>query len=235
MALPIMNELPKYEVTIPSSGKKTRFRPYLVKEEKALMMAFETGDQITGLNGVIDTINACLDDPIDRKKLTSFDVEYLILKIRSKSVGEKIDINVKCKECEHSTSTSVVTDDIKVSESKHDKLITLTDKISLEMKYPSLDIISKFNDKSESQTEDLFKLVALCIDTILTEEERIDVKDNTEEELLDFLGSLTGEQFKKLSDFLSGIPKLSHAIKFKCSKCEKENEIIVEGLASFFT
>lgn len=233
MALPKVNELPKYEVIIPSTNKKTRFRPYLVKEEKTLMMAFETGDETTALDAVIETINVCLDDPIKDNKYTSYDIEYLILKIRSKSVGETINLNVKCKECEHASAHSILIDDIQVKKPDVDKLIKLTDQVSLEMKFPSLDDLKGMNNRT-TKTEDLFKMVTKCIEAIVTENERISAADETEEDLLDFLDNLTAAQFKLLSDFLKGVPKLSHDIKFKCEKCEKDNKITVEGLQSFF-
>jgi len=235
MALPIVNELPKYEVTIPSTGKKTRFRPYLVKEEKTLMMAFETGDQKTGMEAVIDTIVSCVDEPIDRNRLTTFDVEYLLLKIRSKSVGETINISVKCKECETPNSHSVVIDEINVSDPKNDKVIKLTEDISIEMKYPSLEIMTKVDPKELGKTENIFKILSQCIDAVLTKEERISTKDESEEEMMTFLESLTSDQFKKLSDFMNNVPKLSHTIEFKCEKCEKDNTIVVEGIQSFFS
>ena len=187
MALPIVNELPKYEVTIPSTGKKTRFRPYLVKEEKALMMAFETGDQQTGLDAVIDTIVSCVDEPIDRNRLTTFDVEYLLLKIRSKSVGESINLNVKCKECETPNEHNIIIDDINVSNPKIDKIIKLTEDISIEMRYPSLNYVSSISTEDLEKTESMFKVICNCIDAILTTEERISTKDETEEDIMKFL------------------------------------------------
>ena len=234
MALPIVNELPKYEVTIPSTGKSTRFRPYLVKEEKALMMAFETGDEKVGLEAVVDTINSCLDDPIDRSLITTFDIEFLLLKIRSKSVGEKINLNVKCAECEHANEAAVVIDDIEVKKSDESNIIQLTDSISLEMKYPSYETVKEV-DVNEQNTETLFKTIALCIDAVLTEEERVSTKDETIESMIEFIETLTSEQFLKITNFIQGTPKLSHDIEFKCIKCEKENKITVEGIQSFFT
>jgi hypothetical protein len=232
MALPRVNELPKYEVTVPSTGQKVRYRPYLVKEEKALMMAFETGDEIVGLNAVIDTINSCLDNPIDRSKLTSYDIEYLLLRIRSKSVGETINIAVKCKECEHGNDQTVIIDDIGLKSKEVDKVIKLTNAISLEMKFPSLDDLKGIES---TNTESMFEVLTKCIDAVLTEEERIAFADESKEDKMDFLESLTGDQFRLLSDFLQGIPKLSHDIEFKCTKCEADNIVTVEGLQSFFT
>jgi ribosomal protein L44E len=234
MALPRVNELPLYDVTIPSSGVKTRFRPYLVKEEKTLMMAFETGSHEAGLNAVVDTINSCLDKPIPKDKLTTFDVEYLLLKIRSKSVGEKIDLKTNCKECEHTNDVTVNIDDIQMQGEKQDNVIKLTDEISVEMKYPSYTSVLNINPENPS-VEDTFNVLSLCIDAILTEEERILAKDESIEELLSFLDSLTTEQFLKLSDFINGMPKLQHDINFTCTKCEKENNLHVEGIQNFFT
>ena len=234
MALPIVNELPKYEVTIPSTGKSTRFRPYLVKEEKALMMTFETGDEKVGLEAVVDTINSCLDDPIDRSLITTFDIEFLLLKIRSKSVGEKINLNVKCSECEHANEAAVVIDDIEVKKSDESNIIQLTDSISLEMKYPSYETVKEV-DVNEQNTSALFKTLALCIDAVLTEEERVSTKDETVESMIEFIETLTSDQFLKITRFIQGTPKLSHDIEFKCIKCEKENKITVEGIQSFFT
>ena len=137
MALPKLNDSPKYELVIPSTQKAVRFRPYLVKEEKVLMMAMESQDEAQVLGAITDTIAACVDDNIKISKLTTFDVEYMFIQIRAKSVGESIELNMACKECEHQTAVSVKLDDVKIDVPKVSNMIELSDQISIEMRWPT--------------------------------------------------------------------------------------------------
>ena len=184
MALPKLNAAPKYEVVVPSTGQQVRYRPYLVKEEKILMMAMESQDQKQALAAIVDTIGSCVQEDLNTSDLTTFDVEYLFTQIRSKSVGETAKIAIPCQHCETENEVVIKLDDIKVGnppglESK----IQITDNIALQMRWPSYNELVDFN-QDLNQTELTFKMIASCIDSVLTEEEAIKMRDEPENCLL---------------------------------------------------
>lgn len=230
MALPKLNEVPKYELNIPSTGEKIRFRPYLVKEEKVLMTASESKDPIQMMNAILDTIEACVQTPLDFKKLTTFDIEYLFVKLRSKSVGEVSNILLPCKSCEHPNEVTINLEEIECEGARKEKFIKLDDKITVEMKYPSYKDIPM----DENENEMGFKVLAASLSAVFTEDERIDIEDETAENVRDFLESMTKEQFEKVSSFLLDMPQVRHMIHFNCEKCEEENKVELKGLQSFF-
>lgn len=230
MALPKLNDTPKYDLIIPSTGKKVRFRPYLVKEEKVLMLAAETKDSTQIMSAVMDTIEACVQLPLDVNKLTTFDIEYLFIKLRAKSVGESSNITVKCSSCEHMNEYSINLDDIECKGNKKDKLIQIDDKITIEMKYPSYKDI----DLNDDETELGFKLLANSMSAVITEDERIDIEDETPENVRSFLESMTKEQFEKVSSFFLDMPQVKHDVEFDCEKCNTNNKIELKGIQSFF-
>lgn len=235
MALPKLNDKPKYELTIPSTGKKVKFRPYLVKEEKILMMALESGDQVSALNSVIDTIQACVSEDIDRSKLSLFDIEYMFIKIRSKSVGEVSEIGIKCSSCSQSNSVEVDLDSVEVvfpQESKNE--IEITDGISIKMKYPGISDVSDIDSRGLSETERVFALIGKCIESVTTEDEFILIKDTPEEEVSDFIESLSGSQFQNIKSFIDTIPSVQKEVKFLCQSCGTPNTIMLRGLDDFF-
>lgn len=234
MSLPKLNNVPKYEVTIPSTGQKVKYRPYLIKEEKILLIAMESKDQVQALSAIVDTITACIHDKIDNKKLTTFDVEYLFLKIRSKSVGEKSNITLACPTCKTENKVVVDLDSIKIDVKKLDPIIKLTDKISLKMKWPSYNSVATNIITSATPIEQAFAVVEQCIETIQTEEENFFVKDLNEGELKDFLENLTSTQYGLLIEFVSTMPKLKHEIKHNCDKCNFLIEVTLEGINDFF-
>jgi hypothetical protein len=235
MALPKLNEVPNYELVIPSTQEKVKFRPYLVKEEKVLMIAMESEDQIQILNAIADTIKTCVADNISTSKLTTFDVEYMFLQIRSKSVGEKINLNLKCEKCESANEINIDIDDIKVTLPDVDKKIKLNDDITLEMTWPSFDsLLDKDIVDNESITDQTFRLIIKCIDSVLTEDERIVFKDETLEDQLAFVESLNTEQFKMIQDYLQVMPSLKHKVHFDCESCSHSNNLTLEGFNDFF-
>ena len=235
MALPKLNSNPKYELTIPSTGTKARFRPFLVKEEKALMIAMESGNQNDALNGLVDTINACAtDDNFSAGKLTTFDIEYIFLQLRAKSVGETVKLGLKCSKCGATNDHVVPLDSIKITLPKIEKTIKLDQDITIEVDWPS------FNDIKnvaivEDNTESAFVIISKCIKSINTGSERILAKDVAETELQDFLESMNSGQFTKIKEFFEQIPKLKHDMKFECVKCSHSNEISVEGVENFLS
>lgn len=230
MALPKLNELPKYELTIPSSGQKVKFRPYLVKEEKVLMMAAESKDGNQMLNAVLDTIESCVQTKLDFRSLTTFDIEYIFIKLRSKSVGEVSNIILACKSCEHSNEIEINLEEIQCKGMNKEKYVKLDDNITVEMKYPSYKDIPL----NENETEIGFKLLTASLQAVITEDERIEIEDESPESVRDFLESMTKEQFEKISSFLLDMPQVKHTAHFNCEKCGEENTLELKGLTSFF-
>ena len=235
MALPKLNSNPKYELTIPSTGTRARFRPFLVKEEKALMIAMESGNQNDALNGLVDTINACAtDDNFSAGKLTTFDIEYIFLQLRAKSVGETVKLGLKCSECGTTNDHVIPLDSINVTLPEVEKVIKLEQDISIEVDWPTFNDIKNLN-VTEDNAESAFAIIAKCIKSINTESERILAKDVTDAELQDFLESMSSGQFTKIREFFEKIPKLKHQVKYECIKCSHNNEITVEGVESFLS
>jgi len=235
MALPKLNDKPKYELTIPSLQEKVRYRPYLVKEEKVLMMALESQDKTSALHAVVDTITSCIDAEIDKSKLTLFDIEYMFIIIRSKSVGEVSDLGLKCSSCEKVNDVSVKLDDIEIKRDKEvSKEIQLDENISLTMKYPNFNDVLKFEDNELTDTERTFMLIGKCMESIETEEENILLKDVSDKEIDDFIESLNSQQFAKVREYVENMPRVEKEVKFICGGCEKENKIILSGIDDFF-
>lgn len=235
MALPKINDAPKYSLTIPSTQKRVSYRPFLVKEEKILMLASETKDPQHLLTAIVDTIEACVDTEIDRNSLTSFDVEYMFTQIRAKSVGERATFGVGCSTCNHTNTINVKLDDIKIDVPKTKNIIKLNDKYSLKMKWPKYNEVVHASTKlSDSVVEQSFDLIVLCIDSVLTDEESIKLSDEPREEILSFLESLNSAQFKSISEYVEKMPKLKHDIVFKCESCGADNHHTLQGMQDFF-
>ena len=230
---------PTYELELPSTGETIKYRPFLVKEEKLLVIALESEDtkQIsTAIRAVIK--NCILTRGIKVEQLPTFDIEYLFLNIRGKSVGEELEVNLICPDDgETQVAVTINLDDIKVKKSdNHSNRIQLDDSIMMEMKYPSLDefIKNNFDLKEQSAMDQSFELIASCIGTIFTEDEVWAAADCTKKELNEFLESMNSSQFKDIEKFFETMPKLSHTVKVKNPNTKKENEVVIEGLASFF-
>ena len=229
---------PTYELTIPSSKRKIRYRPFLVKEEKILVIAMESNDIGDIARAVKQVLGQCIltkGTKID--KLSTFDIEYLFLNVRGKSVGETVDIKVTCPDDGVTTvPVTVDLDAIKVTfDPEHDKDIILDDKLKMRMKYPSLDEFIKENFQVDNVGfEQSIEMIATCVDMIYSEEETWTSADFTQKEMIDFLEGLGSKQFKELEKFFTTMPKLTHEIKVKNPKTKKENTIKLEGLAAFF-
>lgn len=233
MALPKLNSTPKYEMVIPSQQKKVRFRPYLVKEEKVLLMAFESQDTIQAMKAIIDTILVCVDDKIKKEDLTTFDVEYMFTKLRSKSVGERSNLNVECSNCKTKNEVSINIDDIEIQLDNPSETIEIQEDVHVEMGYPSAEVLMNMKE-GISQTEQLIELIIYSIKNIMTEDENITAKDVSVSDLRDFVDSMTGDQFKKVSEFVSTIPTLTKDIEFTCNNCDTENKTTLSGFTDFF-
>jgi len=233
MALPRLNETPKYELIVPSSEQKVRFRPYLVKEEKVLMMAMESKDQKQALNAVVDTILACVSEDIDKSKLNVFDIEYMFLMIRSKSVGESSEVTIKCTECGHTNSVIIHLDDIPVPKIEHNGNIQISDEIALTMEYPVWTDMLEMDD-TKSETEQTFDLIAACMRVLTTKDDRYELRDESKEEIQNFIDSLSTNQFDKIREFIEKMPRLEKEVKFICESCGEENVVMLRGLDDFF-
>ena len=230
---------PTYELVLPSSNKKIKYRPFLVKEEKVLILAMESQDTSTVANAVKDVLASCiLSRGIKVQKLSTFDIEYLFLNIRGKSVGEKIEVMVTCPDDgKTQVPTSINIDEIKVIvDEKHNKDIKLDDQYTLRMRYPSLDefVKNNFATASDVSVDDTFDLISSCIDQVYSEEESWTAADCTKKELSQFVESLNSNQFKEIETFFETMPKLSHVVKVINPNTKKENEIVLEGLQNFF-
>ena len=229
---------PTYELTIPSSKRKIRYRPFLVKEEKILVIAMESNDIGDIARAVKQVLGQCIltkGTKID--KLSTFDIEYLFLNVRGKSVGETVDIKVTCPDDGVTTvPVTVDLDAIHVTfNPEHDKDIILDDKLKMRMKYPSLDEFIKDNFQVDNVGfEQSIEMIASCVDMIYSEDETWTSADFTQKEMVDFLEGLGSKQFKELEKFFTTMPKLTHEIKVKNPKTKKENTIKLEGLAAFF-
>jgi len=231
MALPSLTA-PEFFTKIPSTGKEIKYRPFLVKEEKILLMALEGNDQTEITNAIITILGNCLEEGIDIDKLATFDVEYLFLRLRGKSVGEVIELRMSHadSECKHRTEVEVNIDDINVTEERPENKIQLTDEIGIKLRYAGVNDLKTMNPDS---SEDLFALIVDCIEFIYDSENVY--SEFTKKELADWLEQLSSEQFKKITNFFETAPKLSHKIEWKCSACGEEDSLTLEGLTSFFT
>ena len=230
---------PTYELTIPSTKKKIKYRPFLVKEEKILLLAMESNDAKEIAESVKNVINNCIiTRGVKVDNLSTFDIEYLFLNIRGKSVGEEVEVMVTCPDDEVTqVPMSISLDEIKVvQDPKHNRDIKLDDSLTLRMKYPSLNefVKSNFESEEEMTVDDTFSMITGCIEQIYNEEESWSASDSTEKELKQFLEQLTSNQFKEIEAFFETMPKLSHTLKIKNPNTGVESEVALEGLTSFF-
>ena len=228
---------PTYELTIPSSGRKIKYRPFLVKEEKILIIAMESQDDKQIAQAVKDVLGSCiLTKGISVDKLSTFDIEYLFLNIRGKSVGETVEVLVTCPD-DNKTKVPVVVnlDEIQVIRSEnHSADISLDGNLSMRMKYPSMGEFVKSNFNVEMKVDDTFDMVCSCIEQVYSEEESWAAADCTKKELLEFLEQLDSSQFKKIETFFETMPKLSHTFKVMNPNTKIESDITLEGLNAFF-
>jgi len=231
-------DLPIHELKIVSLPDPIKFRPFLVKEEKLLLMALESDDETTVLSTVKQVINNCLLTEIDIDKIPIFDIEYLFLNIRGKSVGETVDVLITCPDDEKTqVPISINLDDIKVNISEdHSRDIKLDDNLTLRMKYPSMKefIKTNFDRNFNVSVDETFDLIISCIEQVYSEEESWSASDCTKKELAEFIEQLSSNQFKQIEKFFETMPKLTHTLKIKNPNTEVESEVVLEGLSSFF-
>ena len=230
---------PTYELTLPSTGKTVQYRPFLVKEEKLLVIALESEDNKQITTAIKAVLRACvLTKGIKVENLPTFDIEFLFLNIRGKSVGEELDVNIVCPDDEKTeVAVKIDLDDIEVQrDENHTNQIKLDDTLMMEMKYPSLDefIKSNFDFNDKNQMDQSFQLIASCIDKIYTEDEVWATADCTKKEVNEFLEGMNSNQFKEIETFFTTMPKLSHTITVTNPKTKVKSDVVLEGLAAFF-
>ena len=233
MALPKLNT-PTYELELPSTAEILKYRPFLVKEQKLLLIAQESGEDTQIANAMGELVKTCTFNKIDPKITPMFDLEYIFLKIRGKSVGEKVELNLLCPDDGKTTVKKTINiNDIEVQmDETHTNKIKITDDIELEFRYPVLDDMIEL-ETHESEIEKTFFFLKSCIQSITFGDDihhRVDLKDK---EIIDFIDSMTGDQFETLTEFFNTMPKLRHIINVTNPKTKKKNEILLEGLESF--
>ena len=232
---------PTYELVLPSSNKKIRYRPFLVREEKILIMALESEDTKQITEAIKTVIHNCvITRGIKVDKLSTFDIEYLFLNVRGKSVGETVEVNVTCPDDgQTKVPVEIDIDSIKIQkDSKHTNIIKLDDNLSVQMNYPSLDQFIETNfetDSQNTQVDQSLNVIMSCINQVYNEEESWSASDCTKKELKEFVESMNSKQFKDIEAFFETMPKLSHKIKITNPNTKVQSEVVIEGLASFFS
>jgi hypothetical protein len=239
--------VPEYSLTLPSTGKELKYRPFLVKEEKLLLLAMESEDNKQIVTATKNVLQNCIFDDINVEDMPIFDIEYIFLWLRGRAKGEKLELNYKCPKCEQSLPVDLNLEDIKVTYPEgHEKKVEINDSVGIVLKYPNMAMQAKIETiDSENEVEVLFKSIQLCIDYIYDNETMYSSKDHTEKELEEFIESLTDVQFKKLASFFETMPKLEHKLNLVCTgsvkdgkkkktNCDYKEEITLEGLQSFF-
>jgi len=231
---------PVYHLVLPSTKQEVQYRPFLVKEEKVLVLALESQDNKQISTAIKNVLNNCIiTKGIKIERLPTFDIEYLFLNIRGKSVGEEVEVSIICPDDEETTvPVKIVLDEIEVQETEeHNKDIKLDDNLTMRLRYPSLEEFIKNNfdfTGNNASIEQSFDLIASCIDVIFNQDESWASEDVTKKELIEFLEQLNSNQFKQIEKFFETMPKLSHKIEVTNPKTKVKSTVVLEGLASFF-
>jgi len=240
MALPL-NSTPVYSLVIPSTKKSVNFRPFLVKDQKALLLAQQSESDKVMVDTLKTVIKSCITEPIDIDSLAMFDLEYIFTQLRAKSVGETVDLIMSC-DVDHGEQNKNAKVQVKVdlnqiqvtSKDDHDKKIPLWGDVGIVMKYPSVDTLKKFQTINESDTDGIFNMISQSIEYIYNSDEIFHTKDQSKEEMSEFVNNLTTEQFQKIQHFFETMPKLSYDVNYTCPVCSKHHVARLEGMDSFF-
>tara|TARA_B100001113_G_scaffold37331_1_gene26531 strand:- start:7585 stop:8295 length:711 start_codon:yes stop_codon:yes gene_type:complete len=235
MALPKIN-VPKYKLKLPSDGRTVNFRPFLVKEEKILLLATESGEQDQIVDAIKNIIKECTD-VTDVESLATFDIEYVFLQIRTKSVGESVDVSLTCPDDnETEVKVSIPLEEIKVKKTRgHKKDLKISDEVAITMGYPSLETFVSMNFTDEGgQVDQVFNMSASCVKTISDANQVYDCSNIPQKELVEFFDQLNSKQFMMIQEFFETMPKLTHTVKVTNPNTGVESEVVLEGLASFF-
>jgi len=240
MALP-MNNSPVYHMTVPSSGTEVKFKPFLVKQEKALLLAMQSEDEKVMVATLKEIIADCIIGDIVVDELATFDIEYIFAQLRAKSVGEMIEVIVKCDDCDDDKAKvklNINIENINVKmDDAHNKKIELWDGVGVVMKYPNFSMVSKMQgiQQKDMTPEQMFDIIVECMSMIYDTEQTYMIKETPKQEVLDFLDNLTNDQFQKIQTFFDTMPKLTHEVSYACPVCEKEHTKKLEGLQNFFS
>ena len=243
MGLPVI-AVPKYKLTIPSTNKEVSFRPFLVKEEKILLIAMESDDETQMTDAIKNIIENCIDSKLDTNSMPMFDIEYIFLQLRAKSKGEVVDMSFECEKCKKPIPTKIDLSGIEITRTEgHTNKIQLSEDVGIIMKYPSMDV-QKAIKPDQTDVENIFDTISSCIDSIWDKETVYSTKDHTREELDKFLDSLPDKSFTKIQKFFDTLPVLKHTFELKCTNkngkskkasiCGWKSEKTLEGLGSFF-
>ena len=235
MPLPKL-DVPTYDLTLPSSNRQITYRPFLVKEEKILLMAMEGEEQNEMVNAMKQIIGNCIIEEINVDVLPLFDLEFIFLNLRSKSVGAESTVGISCPNCNTTNQFEINLDEIEISKTEeHTKEIHLTDSVGLIMKYPTVDVLKGVNISEETvDVENTMIMVESCVETLWEGDATYDMSDYTKDERQEFFDNLTQSQFAEIQNFFETMPKLSHDIQYSCSSCDYDDTMTLEGLQNFF-
>jgi len=233
MALPSLNATPSYELTVPSTGQKFKYRPFLVKEQKVLMLAYESQDKRQIINAMLQIVDTCVEG-ITSSLLPTSDVDYIFTQLRAKSVGEKIELNFPCDECETKNLVTIDVEKISVNGDSKEKIVELNDQYSVKLVYPTYTSFMLNMGEDKSETQMIMDIIVSCIDSIMTEEEIISLRDESREEVEKFVDSMSSKQFELITEFVQNIPQIHYKTNMKCVNCGHEQEITLQGLDDFF-
>lgn len=231
----LVSTLPKHQITLPITGTKVEYRPFIVKEEKILLMAAESKDDKTMNAAIKSVVEACTDGKVDIAKLPTTDVEYLFLQLRSNSIGETVKPMVKCEKCETPNEVTINLKEITpVMNPEHHKKIHLIGDIHVIMRHPTMHDMEKVESKGTDIDRALF-LIVKCIDKVINGETIYNASEMDTEEVKAFIENLTQNQFNKLLKFVETMPSMQASVKFSCKKCSHENDMVLKGMSSFFS
>jgi len=245
MALPKI-DVPTYETTLISSGKKVKYRPFLVKEQKLFLMASQSTDEKETVDVVKQVLNNCIISDIDVDDLPTFDLEHLFMQLRARSVGEVVNLKYNCNNTvkddkgEDKVCGGLVKFDLNILDIKptidpeHSNKIAITDKLGIVMKYPTLGMVKNFDNLQTESIDTIMNVIVSCIDFIYDADQMYYAKDSTKEELMEFVDNLQQDDLEKIQKFFTTMPKISKPLDFKCGKCGYEEKIVVEGIQNFF-
>lgn len=241
MALP-RSSAPKFRMVLPSNGKEYFYKPFLVKQEKALMLAMQSEDQKVMIKTLSDVVTECFDGAFDVKDISMFDLEYIFAQLRAKSVGEIATLIMKCEKCDPNEEKARVKMEINIAElpvtfpENQDKKIMLWEDVGVMMRYPSMRILEQMDALGGATDEDsMYAVISACMESVFNADEVFPIEEQTKEEVKDFLDNLTNEQFKKIQVFFEEMPKLTKDIQYDCPVCGHHHERKLEGINAFFS
>ena len=230
----LVSTLPKYQITLPLSGTKVEYRPFIVKEEKILLMAAETKNEAAMLNAMRNVIETCTDGKVDIMKMPTTDIEYLFLQLRSNSIGETSKPMLKCEKCETPNEVSINLKEITpTTNPDHNKKVHLIDDIHVIMRHPNMEDVERLAEYTD-EVEKAMMMVVKCIDKVISGDTVYNAYEMDPQEVRDFVDNLTQTQFSKLLKFIETMPSIQKSIQFTCRKCSHQNDIVLKGMANFF-